>query len=103
MKRLARKNSAMPIPIDRQYKYFTIEGPSLAYSGRTKSWQVWNKQIRVCLGYIKWHGAWRCYAFFPGDNTLYEHNCLWDIADFVSRETKEHRDKWKKKFPRKTI
>lgn len=82
---------------DKRYKYITIEGPSTSYSGKTKSWQVWARKPFVILGYIKWHGAWRCYAFFPADNTLFEHNCLWDIADFVARETTALRLTWKKK------
>ncbi len=35
------------------------------------------------LGVIKWHGAWRCYAFFPEPDTLYERKCLSEITQFL--------------------
>lgn len=35
------------------------------------------------LGTIRWYGAWRGYAFFPESDTLYEKQCLRDIADYL--------------------
>lgn len=39
------------------------------------------------LGFIKWHGAWRKYCFFPEQGTLYDPNCLRQIADLCEDET----------------
>jgi hypothetical protein len=50
----------------------------------------------VKLGEIRWFGRWRCYSFFPFTDTLYEHTCLRDIADFCETVTKEHRAAKKK-------
>jgi hypothetical protein len=36
------------------------------------------------LGMVKWHGAWRCYSFFPESDTLYERKCLMEIAQFLT-------------------
>ena len=34
------------------------------------------------LGQVKWYGPWRCYSFFPEAGTLFEKQCLRDIAAF---------------------
>lgn len=84
----------MAMPVDFQYKYIhMMEVPT---ETKTKHWLVLTKESDARLGVIKWYGAWRCYSFFPDPETLYEHNCLWDIADFVAKETKAHRETWKK-------
>ena len=58
-----------------------------------KTRRVWvvNKHDDVQLGNIGWLGRWRCYAFYPLSNTVYEKDCLRDIADFCEAKTKEHR------------
>lgn len=43
------------------------------------------------LGEIKFVGGWRRFAFFPYGNTLYEQDCLRDIADFCEARTKAWR------------
>jgi hypothetical protein len=43
------------------------------------------------LGEVRWWGAWRCFAFFPADGTLFESTCLWDLAAFCAWLTGEHR------------
>jgi hypothetical protein len=44
------------------------------------------------LGEVRWFGRWRCYAFYPEPDTLYERQCLRDIADFCEARTREHRE-----------
>jgi len=46
------------------------------------------------LGLIYWHGAWRKYAFFPDEDTLWDQSCLVEIAAFLIKINREHR--WKK-------
>lgn len=36
------------------------------------------------LGQVRWFGAWRCYAFFPANGTLFEPTCLGDLAAFCA-------------------
>jgi hypothetical protein len=67
-----------------------IEG---APAPKTRRWDVWTEDGVECLGRISWWGAWRCYAFFPSEETLFEHKCLRDIADFIERRTQEQRQK----------
>jgi hypothetical protein len=43
------------------------------------------------LGTVKWFGRWRCYSFFPNTDTVFEKQCLRDIADFCEAETKAHK------------
>lgn len=58
---------------------------------KTKVWIVRSKDYED-LGTVKFYGSWRCFAFFPLDHTLFEHNCLWDIADFCAKKTTEWRE-----------
>lgn len=52
-------------------------------SGKTRTFRVEAAPpSRAVLGSIRWHGAWRCYAFFPEVGTLFEARCLRDIARF---------------------
>lgn len=44
------------------------------------------------IGMVRWYGPWRKYCFYPGDATVYEQDCLRDIADFCERKTKEHKN-----------
>ncbi len=60
------------------------EGPP---KPKTRTWQVRAKQGGVLLGEIRRFGRWRCYAFEPWLNTVFEHRCLRDIADFCEHQT----------------
>jgi hypothetical protein len=75
---------------------FRLAGPSK--SGKTQVWAVESIAEKggddpqfVELGAVKWYGAWRKYAFFPAPQTLFEHDCLRQIADFCESETKTQR------------
>jgi hypothetical protein len=65
---------------------------------KTDVWHVWNLGESAHLGVVKWYGPWRKYAFFPAAETLYEQDCLRDIAEFVESETVQHR-KGRRAFP----
>lgn len=58
---------------------------------KTNIWDVLVKDGPALLGQVRWFGRWRCYAFFPEDGTVFERQCLRDIADFCEEETKEQR------------
>lgn len=75
---------------------FRAAGPSK--SGKTLLWNVESIADKdgdhpeyAELGVVKWYGAWRKYAFFPASGTLFEHDCLRQIASFCERETIAHR------------
>ncbi len=58
---------------------------------KTNVWLVQTKDGED-LGEVKFWPRWRKYSFFPLPNTLYEQDCLWDIADFVAKKSLEHRN-----------
>jgi len=54
----------------------------------TRVWSVLSVQdTNEPLGEIRWHAPWRRYCFFPEGLTLYDHECLREIADFVGEKT----------------
>jgi len=52
---------------------------------KTQVWGIMAKDGTFELGGIKWFGRWRTYAFFPNSNTIYEDDCLIEIANFIKR------------------
>jgi hypothetical protein len=63
----------------------------LTYKPKTKRWIVQTKQEYTQLGIIRWCCGWRKYAFYPYPDTLYEQDCLRDIADFIDKQMKERK------------
>lgn len=58
---------------------------------KTKVWEVRRKADEVyndglSLGYIKYFGRWRQYAFEPHGGTFWNHECLNDIIKFLNQE-----------------
>jgi len=56
---------------------------------KTERWAVVPREATSnasAIGVVKWYGAWRKYAFFPFQQTLYEPTCLRDIADFIDHQ-----------------
>ncbi len=69
-------------------------------SGKTRIWRVLadaHIEMPCSIGEIRWYGAWRRYAFFPGRDTLFEQDCLRKIADFCEKQSRKLRQKWKKR------
>lgn len=63
-------------------------------SRKTEQWRVITKtKDGTQLGFIKWHGAWRGYAFFPDAHTLFEPTCLADIADWIEKADDTYRSR----------
>jgi hypothetical protein len=74
--------------IKKKWIYFK-EQPS---PGRkTKIFTIRSLDGNSFLGLVKWYGAWRKYCFFPSEKTVYEWDCLRDIADFCQEQTKEYK------------
>ena len=73
-------------------KYISfVSGPN---KPKTKTWYVEadsSFDTAFSLGIIVWFAKWRCYAFEPSRDTVFEKQCLRDIADFCERKTKEHK------------
>jgi hypothetical protein len=60
--------------------------------GKTKVFTVYSSQSKSLLGYIKWYGAWRSYCFFPL-NSLFDSNCLIEVAVFCDEKTNLHMER----------
>jgi hypothetical protein len=61
-----------------------IDFKEMPQTGKTKIYQVVPKEYPgSCLGEIKWYGSWRCYAFYPFPNCVFEKTCLKDITSFI--------------------
>ncbi len=61
--------------------------------GRTRVWMVVSKHDSpgVSIGEVRWHGAWRQYAFFPKGETVFNPECLRDIAVFIEGQMRLRR------------
>jgi hypothetical protein len=57
---------------------------------KTKRWAVVAKEGGHKLGDIRWYGPWRQYTFQPVAHTVFERQCLRDLADFCDNETLAH-------------
>lgn len=62
-------------------------------SGKTYVWSVMTSDGRINLGTIKWFSNWRKYAFYPNPDTIWEQDCLTEIATFIVNKTAEHKRK----------
>jgi len=72
-------------------KYVHFDYSRASVSGATSIWSVVAVADGALLGVVSWFGRWRCYAFSPRPDTVYERTCLRDIAAFCEQKTAEHR------------
>lgn len=56
----------------------------------TKSWEVRALGGNDLLGVVKWYAPWRKYCFWSYAS-IFEQDCLRDIASFIESETTKHR------------
>lgn len=61
-----------------------LEFQEMQTSTKTKVFFVWNKEKSTLIGEVRWYGPWRQYAFMPAQNTVWERQCLMDIARFIN-------------------
>lgn len=74
--------------------WITFEHAGKSKSGKTHEWRVQPKDngaLAACIGVVKWYGPWRKYTFQPYSSTVFEQDCLRDIADFCEKVTREHK------------
>lgn len=46
-------------------------------------WFVRSKRTRGALGHIVWYPAWRQWVFEAAPNTVWSHDCLADVSEFM--------------------
>lgn len=66
------ETTAIRWPITTKYLVFR---PADASARKTAIVDVVSKRW-VRLGQIRWYGAWRCYAFYPNTDTLFNRDCI---------------------------
>lgn len=73
--------------------YLTFEFTGESESRKTNIY--WVKSQVDLLGEIRWYAPWRRYCFSPDlkHRTIFDANCLREIADFCENLTKEHKNK----------
>ena len=59
---------------------------------KTDIWFIETKDGNTTLGLVKWYSHWRKYCFIPAEDTIFEQDCLRDIASFIEDQTKLHRN-----------
>lgn len=52
----------------------------------TRHWRV-ESTSGSRLGVVKFFPRWRCYTFFPEEETTFNSGCLTDLAWFVDKQT----------------
>jgi hypothetical protein len=58
----------------------------------TERWRVMTtSEPSIELGVVRWYSPWRCYAFHPEINTVFEQECLHEIAQFCYGVTVDHK------------
>lgn len=76
----------------RRTEYMRLEWcEAFSSSRRTEVYEVRTVRDETILGYVKWHGAWRGYCFFPWQNTIFSTGCLRDLAAWCEELTEAHR------------
>ena len=54
---------------------------------KTKVWEIYNKDNGSYLGRVSWYPGWRKYCFGAAMTTVFEEDCLRDIAKFLEDAT----------------
>ncbi len=73
-------------------KYLSVERSDYQpRGGRTTRWRIVGQHGDM-LGTVSWFGRWRQYTFDPAPHTTFNRECLLDIAKYLERVNKEHRE-----------
>lgn len=59
---------------------------------KTQIWAVTSAKYGDPLGLIKWFGRWRQYAFYPEPGTIFNKDCMTDIAIFIHRLMQQRKE-----------
>ena len=60
-------------------------------TGKTLIYNVVSVSQDVPLGQVRWYGRWRQYVFEPIPNTIWNKDCLRELANFLDGLMKERR------------
>lgn len=75
----------------RKAKWIRFDEYPMPPGRKTKGFHVFNKDNEAFLGHIEWHTGFRKYSFYPDERTVFETQCLKDIADFLDQLMEERK------------
>jgi len=52
---------------------------------RTSAWEIRNNKTGSVIGEISWYATWRQYCTMPKGGTVFNNQCLRDIAGFLDK------------------
>jgi len=73
-------------------KYMFVREPMNSKTGKTKIWIIVDRNNSP-LGDVRWFGRWRCYAFFPEPDTVFNASCMNELVSFCDGATEKQRRK----------
>lgn len=76
----------------RKPEYLKFEDSRLHKGGKTRTVNVISERSGQYLGVIRWYGRWRQYTFHPHALTVWNPQCLMQIAYECDSMTKAHRE-----------
>ena len=61
-------------------------------TGKTKKFEIYNKNSNELLGKVYWYAHWRKYIFSPSPKELiFDVTCMFDIINFIDNLMEERR------------
>ncbi len=85
---------AQKVTSNKLKKSFLIFSEKWLKNRKTPIVNVYSSTQDNLLGQIKFYGAWRCWTFYPNENTIFDHKCLHEIQEELDRRNKEIRHEW---------
>jgi len=79
--------------MDKRGKWIRFEELEQPVHRKTRRWCVLPRDGVGPLGYVEWYTPWRKYVFAPVPNTVFEQDCLRDLASFCEDRTREQRER----------
>jgi hypothetical protein len=79
------------------YSRYARDKPNLRFeetgdTGKTKTWCVISNHSGQDIADIRWYGAWRRYALFPEENTVWDNNCMSEVCTFIETQMRARRE-----------
>ena len=76
----------------RSVSWIRFAPPTQRDGQKTLRFFVTTADGREGLGVVAWYAQWRRYGFYPQLGTIFEQDCLREIASFCETKTREHKE-----------
>lgn len=68
-------------------RFAEVEAPK---NFKTKIWDVTTLDRSGLVGQVRWFTQWRKYVFHASANTIFDFDCMTEIAEFTKKQTEDH-------------